>query len=122
MATAARLATANTSHTHHRTTEPALRNTCRSLGCCCGENTAGGLHDQSAGRQAALTSPTVRPPGHGGSSTLVGEAGSPSGVHQAASGRLSGCSAGSWWVLIRSSSPARSLAVNFQLNGRAVWL
>ena len=29
---------------------------------------------------------------------------------------------GCWWALIRSSVPARSAAVYFQLNGRAVWL
>ena len=53
---------------------------------------------------------------------LVGKAGSSSGVHQAASGRLAGSWAGSSWALVRSSSSVRSAAVNFQLNGRAVWL
>ncbi len=37
---------------------------------------------------------------------------------QAASDRLAGC----WRALIRWRSLARSAAVNFQLNGRAVWL
>jgi hypothetical protein len=49
---------------------------------------------------------------------LVGDPVSSSGVHHAACGRL----AGSWWPLIRSRSRARSAAVYFQLNGRAVWL
>src|SRR5260370_32772494 len=50
-----------------------------------------------------------------------GPVGSP-GVHQAASGRRAGWAGGSSRALIRSSIPARSAAVNFQLNGRAGWL
>jgi len=44
------------------------------------------------------------------------------GCRQAAFGRRSGSWAGSSWALIRSSVLARSAAVYFQLNGRAVWL
>src|SRR5258708_15537642 len=53
---------------------------------------------------------------------LAGGPGGSPGVHQAASGRLAGWAGGSSRALIRSSIPARSAAVNFQLNGRAVWL
>jgi hypothetical protein len=53
---------------------------------------------------------------------LVGDSVSSSGVHQAALGRLAGGLAGCWWAVIRSSVAARSAAVYFQLNGRAVWL
>src|SRR5262249_46943261 len=43
-------------------------------------------------------------------------------VKRAVNSRLAGSWAGSWRVLIRSRSRARSAAVNFQLNGLAVWL
>jgi transposase len=62
--------------------------------------------------------PPPHPPNGFTNRLLVGDAVSSSGGRQAASGCLAACS----WALIRSRSRVRSAAVNFQLNGRTVWL